>query len=200
MNKLYEKVHPTVLFFCSIACLPAVFFQDNILFVWILASMFIVLRKLRGDKVRLMPSFFICISIVFFAMLTPSGKIFAAVGGFRITEGALLLGLKKSAVLLSMVFISQYAITKSIQIRGKFGFFINNMFMYFDIFTELKTKFSIKNPVASIDSILLEVYSNDKIVAKLQKNTAPKQNASSWLLCLFPFFVSYTLLFMQYAM
>ncbi len=197
MTKIFEKVNPKILFFSSILCLPPIFFQENLVYLWIIAFLFVILLKVKRGKLRLLPSLFIFISIVFFSLLTPSGKIYFSIGTLRITEGALFIGLEKAGILLSMVYISQYAISKNLKVGGRIGLFLNAMFYYFDKLTEHKTVFNVKNPIISIDSILLEVYDNTTLKNIEEQPNEYKHDFFSWTVCLFPLLLSYTFLILS---
>jgi len=47
-----------------------------------------VLTFIRKKRVKLLPSFFITLSLVFFSLLSPFGKVWFSIGKFPITEGA----------------------------------------------------------------------------------------------------------------
>ncbi len=194
MNKLFKKINPNILFITSIMCLPAVFFVQNTAFTWAICFLFMFLVILKKKSIKLLPSIIIFLSIVFFNLLTPSGKIVFTIGSIKITEGALLFGLQRAGILLSMVFISQYAISKNLHIKGTVGIFINNMFYYFDKLTEHKSKFTIKKPFESIDSILIEVYNDDEGHIKASLSEYKKQEFSQWVICILPLIICYTLL------
>ncbi len=197
LNTIYKNIHPQVLFFSSILCLPTVFFQDITAFIWIVALLFLILLTIKKGRIRLLPSIIILVSILFFNMLNPSGRVFITIGAFRITEGALEFGLKKAGVLLSMVFISQYSVSKDLHIKGRIGYFISMMFYFFEELTENKTHFNVKEPIKSIDTILLAVYKKDFNQKESEKHTAENQNALVWLLYVIPIIISYGLLILN---
>ncbi len=193
MHNIYKAINPKILFFSTIACFPSLLMQDNIFYLWAIIAMFVVLLKVKKGKVNFLPSFILLFSVVFFNQLTPSGKIFFTWGNFRFTQGALVFGLKKAGVLLGMVFISQYAISKNLQIKGKIGTFISRMFYFFDRLSEHKEQFNFKKPIESIDSILIEVYASPE-----EYSTSLESNETTfihWLICLTPVLISYFLLF-----
>ncbi len=199
MNKLYKDISPNILFITSIVCLPAVFFLQSALYIWIICFLFMLLLLIKNKKLKVFPSLIIFLSIVFFNLLTPSGRVLLNISSFTVTEGALFSGIEKAGVLLSMVFISQYALSKNLHIKGVIGFFINNMFHYFERLIEHKSKFSIKKPFDSIDAILIEVYSDDTKYKESSTKRIKKQGIGLWLVCIFPLAICYTLLFFSYV-
>ncbi len=197
MTKLYEKIPSNILFITTILCFPAVLFQAVTFYLWINVLLFLLLLFCKNGRVKILPSLFILLSIIFFNLLTPTGKVYIYIGDFAITEGALFFGLQKAGILLSMVFISQYAITKDLSLPGKIGFFLNSMFYFFERLTDHKAKFNVKKPFISIDDILLEVYkSEDNIVEKTKKSTS-SFSFVTYFICVIPLIISYTLLILS---
>ena len=113
--------------------------------------------KKRGN-VKLLPSVFMTLGITFFALLTPSGKVLFAVGRFRVTYEALLLGLRKSAVIVGMVFLSQFAIDPRLALPGKAGAFLNKMFAVFDALTSRRLRFKKGHIIEALDAHLMELW------------------------------------------
>lgn len=126
--------------------------------VWICAAIFLVMTLIKKHgKVRILPSVFLTIFITLFALLTPNGKILYSIGNFRITEEALLTGLQKSARLVGMVFLSQFAISPRLNLPGKLGKFLHEVFAIFDSFTAEKIQFKRGKIISSLDSRLCEL-------------------------------------------
>ena len=148
--------------------------QKNLVILFIQFILMIIFAFIRKKRVKILPSFFITLSLVFFSLLSPFGKVWFSIGNFTITEGAFLLGLKKSFVLCGMVFISQIATSFEFNIKGNFGKMISEVFYWFSIFSDFskkaksesklqinekkKSKLSLK----SIDEYLCELYFEEK--------------------------------------
>ncbi|MBQ4553697.1 MAG: hypothetical protein IJA53_01195 [Spirochaetaceae bacterium] len=181
--------------------------QKNLLILFIQFILMIIFAFIRKKRVKILPSFFITLSLVFFSLLSPFGKVWFSIGNFTITEGAFLLGLKKSFVLCGMVFISQIATSFEFNIKGNFGKMISEVFYWFSIFSDFskkakseskllidekkKSKLSLK----SIDEYLCELYFEEK---QEKNNNAHKTEESSekfWTIllillnCLFYFLI-----------
>lgn len=149
-------------------------FQKNLVILYNQFFLMIIFAFIRKKRVKILPSFFITLSLVFFSLLSPFGKVWFSIGNFTITEGAFLLGLKKSFVLCGMVFISQIATSFEFNIKGNFGKMISEVFYWFSIFSDFskkaksesklqinekkKSKLSLK----SIDEYLCELYFEEK--------------------------------------
>lgn len=198
MTELYKKIPSMPLFICTLLCFPALLFQSNVLFLWINVLLFFILSGLKKGRVRIFQPLIFMLSIVFFNALIPSGRILFLIGSFRVTEGALIFGLKKSGVLLGMLFLSQYALSRDIRIAGTFGKFVNSMFLFFDILSEQKTPFSLKNPLQSIDERLLAVYTGSEDERSAQDTSCSGNSVFSWFVCLLPLVIVYILFAMQF--
>ena len=138
--------------------------QENIVILFAQFLVMVLLAFIRKKRVKLLPSLFITISLVFFSLLSPFGKVWFSFGRFTITEGAFILGLKKSFVLCGMVFISQLATSFDFNIKGTFGKMISEVFYWFNIFSSAKKKNKgkkVKLNLKSIDEYLCENYFED---------------------------------------
>ncbi len=151
-------MNPNVRFFISILFIPFLLLVDNSIFSWIITLVFLILVGFKKKRIKILPPLFLILSIVFFSILQPTGKILFSLGSFHITLGSILFGLEKSGKLLAMLYISQYAISRDLHIKGEIGEFLNTVFSYFDTLSEHKKNFNIKKPIESIDEILIEVY------------------------------------------
>lgn len=151
-------MNPNIRFFVSIIFIPFLLLVDNSIFSWIVTFVFLILVACKKKRIRILPPLFLIFSIVFFSILQPNGKILFSFGSFHITLGSILFGLEKAGKLLAMLYISQFAISRDLHIKGKIGDFFNTVFSYFDTLSEHKKNFNIKKPIESIDEILLEVY------------------------------------------
>lgn len=182
-------------------------FQKNLVILFIQFILMIIFAFIRKKRVKLLPSFFITLSLVFFSLLSPFGKVWFSIGNFTITEGAFLLGLKKSFVLCGMVFISQIATSFEFNIKGNFGKMISEVFYWFSIFSDFskkaksesklqinenkKSKLSLK----SIDEYLCELYFEEKQEKNNNAHKTEESGEKFWTIllillnCLFYFLI-----------
>ncbi|MBR4011534.1 MAG: hypothetical protein IKI98_01795 [Spirochaetaceae bacterium] len=182
-------------------------FQKNLVILFIQFILMIIFAFIRKKRVKLLPSFFITLSLVFFSLLSPFGKVWFSIGNFTITEGAFLLGLKKSFVLCGMVFISQIATSFEFNIKGNFGKMISEVFYWFSIFSDFskkaksesklqinenkKSKLSLK----SIDEYLCELYFEEQQEKNNNTHKTEESDEKFWTIllillnCLFYFLI-----------
>lgn len=159
-NSACGKKETFALFKFAFCMLSFAFFIQikNLYLLWGTVLFFFVLDEIiKKGRVKLLPSIIIVLSVTFFALLTPVGKVLFRIGGWKITQTSLEMGLHRSGFLVGMVFISQCAVDKSLRLPGKAGAFVAGVFYYFDLLVSEKIKFSRKNLVKSIDERLLKI-------------------------------------------
>ena len=100
-------------------------------------------------------------SIMFFSLLLPSGKLLFSIGRFKITQDALFLGLRRGLILILSVYISKFIILFLPPLKGKFGSFVNLIFMYFKELSTFSNKKEISKGeklLKKLDNHFLKVY------------------------------------------
>ena len=179
--------------------------QKNLVILFIQFFSMIIFAFIRKKRVKLLPSFFITISLVFFSLLSPFGKVWFSIGNFTITEGAFFLGLKKSFVLCGMVFISQIATSFEINIKGNFGKMISEVFYWFSIFSDFSKNAKSKSKLLSdekrkinlksVDEYLCNLYFQEKQEKTIDSNKPKENDKRFWTIllillnCLFYFLI-----------
>ena len=123
-------------------------------------------KKFNSKKFlkNLFSSFILLLSIVFFSLLLPSGKLLFSIGSFKITQDALFLGLRRGLILIFSVYISKFVILFLPPIKGKFGSFINLIFVYFkelSTFNDKNENSRNENFLKKLDNHFLKVYNSD---------------------------------------
>lgn len=150
-----------ILFIASICCFPIFLFLPSVKMIWSAVLLFCILTLLRRGKVKILPSILITAGIVFFALLSPAGKVLLKFGSLSVTSGALELGLHRSGVLVGMVFLSQFAVSTKLNFPGRVGIFFSQMFTYFEELTENRISFKKGNVINSIDERLFEIWKKE---------------------------------------
>lgn len=109
---------------------------------------------------NLTSSFVLLLSIIFFSLLVPNGKLLFSIGSFKITQESLFLGLRRGLILILSVYISKIIVSKFPPLKGRFGKFINMIFLYFKELTSFEKENSGKNILKKLDSHLINVYNS----------------------------------------
>ena len=109
---------------------------------------------------NLTSSFVLLLSIIFFSLLVPNGKLLFSIGSFKITQESLFLGLRRGLILILSVYISKIVVSKLPPLKGRFGKFINMIFLYFKELTSFEKENSGKNILKKLDCHLINVYNS----------------------------------------
>lgn len=113
-------------------------------------------KKLR---LKLLTPVLVFLSVIFFSLLQPYGKVLVSVFSFDITSGALIAGLKKAVVLTLMVVVSRLFIRTSFRLPGAAGVFMNRVFQYLGLLTQKYIKKgNLQSVIKAIDKRLITVY------------------------------------------
>jgi heptaprenyl diphosphate synthase len=156
--------------------LPFLLVQKDMLILWTTVIIFAICSYFRKGRLRILTPIIIFLSVTILNLYPEYGKILYTFGNFRVTEDAIYSGLRRSGVLLGMVFLSQAAIDSSVVLPGRIGVLFSRILSYFEALTDksfIKVKkntsknthesrsYKIKNINTIIDSIdrkLLAVY------------------------------------------
>ena len=154
-----SSIIPRVQFISAVILFPVFLLQKNVVIVWGGTVIFYILTMFkRGGKVRLLPSFFMTLGVTFFALLSPYGKVLFSFGSFRITQDALVTGLRKSGILAGMVFLSQFAVSPRLYLPGRIGRFLGSVFAAFNELTAKRIDFKRGHVIEALDSRLLDLW------------------------------------------
>lgn len=143
-----------ILSFCLLAVL---FFVKSLPVAGSIFFVAVIFCAIRYKKIRIVPSIIIIVSVTFFSVLVPHGKVLYELGKLKITDGALFTGLLKSFRLCGAVFLSKMAVSRNMNLPSKAGKFMELVFSYFDRLSQSKVKLNRKNFMKNLDSVLLEI-------------------------------------------
>lgn len=118
-------------------------------------------KKTNGKILKnLISSFILLLSIIFFSLLVPNGKLLFSIGSFKITQESLFLGLRRGLILILSIYVSKIIVSKFPPLKGRFGKFINMIFLYFKELTSFEKENSDKNIIKKLDTHLINVYNS----------------------------------------
>lgn len=125
----------------GLSMIPAIVFTDS---VWILSAQLLfllTLHKVQGRKIKLLPNIIMIASISVLNLLQANGKVLYYLGDFPVTEGALVIGLRKAFLLIELIYLSQYMVSRNPVFPGKAGALLSLQFSYFNRL--MKNRFSL---------------------------------------------------------
>lgn len=118
-------------------------------------------KKTNGKILKnLISSFILLLSIIFFSLLIPNGKLLFSIGSFKITQESLFLGLRRGLILILSIYVSKIIVSKFPPLKGRFGKFINMILLYFKELTSFEREDSDKNILKKLDTHLINVYNS----------------------------------------
>ena len=118
---------------------------------------FCLLVKLSGKKINILITFTVMAGIVFFNLLAPYGKVLAAFGTLRITQGSLITGLEKAFALGGLAMLSRACIQSNLRLPGTMGMLLGESLQMLELMREKKNYITKRNVISGIDSMMLEL-------------------------------------------
>jgi len=176
-DRLGRRIHPVVRFWTGLTLIPGYFLIDSLLFKILLVMLFALTAFLAGKRIRYFYFLMMTLSITFFHLLTPVGRILWEAGPLKITLGALHTGLLKGVTLSGLVFISLFSVTPSLRLPGKLGGLLARMFYYFEEILDGRKNISAGNFIGSLDRVLMEIFPPDGPGCGAGEESAPAGDA-----------------------
>ena len=137
--------------------MPAMLFNPHTLFRIIQFFFFWFLAWLSGKKNNPLITLLIMACIIAFNLLVPYGQIIFSIGVFKITSGALIMGIERAVTLEGLIMLSRAGIRQDLRIPGSFGELIGESFRIFALILDQKHRISRKNIIADIDRLMIEL-------------------------------------------
>jgi hypothetical protein len=166
---LGEVMAPNFRFIWGLALMPLIAFTAG----WIPACADLtaaaILAIVSGKRIKPLNNLSIIALIAFFSLLNPHGLVLATLGPLRVTQGALLDGIERGAIIVCLVFVSRASVSPLLALPGRFGALLSGVFASFNRLMESKQKVQRRDWVASVDAILFGLFDPD----------APDQEASA---------------------
>ena len=116
----------------------------------------VVLLVASTIRFRFLPPLLAVAGIVLFNLLVPFGRVLAEPFSLPITEGALLLGIKKALVLEGMLFLSRWGLHGIRHVPGLRSRTMADLFAFLEVLTDGRKKLDRKYLVESMDALMFE--------------------------------------------
>lgn len=149
-------------FTAGMLMLPPYLLVEGLLYKGLLAAFFALLALLAGKKLRWGYFFVLILSVTFFHLLAPWGRVLLEIGPVTITAGALENGLTRGITLVGMVFLSVAAVRPELELPGRIGGLLGRTFFYFDSILEGRRRLTRKNFFLSLDELLMERFDPER--------------------------------------
>ena len=130
---------------------PMTFFRISLfLFFWFLAW-------LSGRKNKPLLTILVIFFIVAFNLVFPIGQVLHTIGAFRITSGALAIGIHRAITLAGLIMLSRITIRRDLKIPGLFGELIGESLRLYSIIMNQRHRITRKNLISDIDLMMVEL-------------------------------------------
>jgi heptaprenyl diphosphate synthase len=166
--------------------LPPYMLVEDLRVKVVLGVFFAFLALLAGKHLRWWYYLILVVSVTFFHLLSPIGKVLLVIGPLTVSSGALENGLIRGVSLTGMIFLSLAAVRPELKFPGGFGGLLSRMFFYFDSILEGKKHLSRKNFLTGLDELLMDRFNPDREYfggTDPGKTGIPEENSScrGWL-------------------
>jgi heptaprenyl diphosphate synthase len=118
---------------------------------------FCLLAFLFGKKINLFAAVLFSAGIVFFHLLAPFGKVLAAIGPLRITQGSLYAGIDKAITISGLVILSRVCIKSDLKLPGTIGSLLGESLRMLELLRERRGMLRRKQIISGLDKIMLEM-------------------------------------------
>lgn len=144
----------------SLSMFILLFFSKSIYAVSGIFLLAVIACFMKNKRVNLLPSLALILSVTFFSILVPHGKILAEIWKLKITDGAIFSGLERSIKLCSCVFLSKLIADKNMNLPSRAGLFMFLVFEYFEKLSENigNKKITFSNFVSLLDEKLEKAF------------------------------------------
>ena len=161
-DRIDAYVGPVARFVAGMAMLPPFLLIKQVPLKAILTASFAVLALLSGKRLRWGYFLIVLVSVSFFQLFFPWGRVIFEFGPVLVTIGALESGLIRGLTLVGMVFLSVVAVRPELELPGTLGGLLGRTFYYFDLLFEGRKRLTRRNFFASLDELLKESFDLDK--------------------------------------
>jgi heptaprenyl diphosphate synthase len=161
-KKIYEELFSAkALCVCALLIMPALLFAPRVEARVFLFFFFWIISHCCGKKNNFFITFFVIIFIVAFNLIVPQGRVLFSLGAFRITGGALSLGIQRAFTLSALMMLSRVCIRSDLKIPGLAGELLGESLRLFSIIMNRRRRITRKNLIGDIDQMMIELSSDE---------------------------------------
>jgi len=171
-QNIYEGLFSArALFITGLILMPALLFSPVAFFRIAIFLFFWFLAWLCGKKNNPLITILVIFFIVAFNLIIPHGQVLFTIGAFRVTSGALALGIHRAFTLAGLIMLSRITIRRDLKLPGLFGELIGESLRLYSIIMNQRHRITRKNLIADIDNMMVELSNNGAEAP--QADTAP---------------------------
>ena len=178
----------TALCITGMLILPAFVFNPDIISRVYQFLLFYIFLVLSGKKNNIVMILIVMLTIIIFNVLIPFGRVLFSIGAFKVTYGALSIGIKRAVTLEGLIMLSKVSIRDDLSLPGIIGELIGESFRLFNHISERKSRINKNNIVSSLDDLLLELSGESFLV---QSKKVSRTKASGYIILFSAVFLSW---------
>jgi hypothetical protein len=133
-------------------------FQPVLVLKAILFALFLGAALSSGKKVSLTATVLVSLGIVVANLLVPVGPVLFRIGGFRVTQEALMDGINKALTFEGLIYISKASIRPGLRLPGRFGGIMARAFVYYDRIVEYRGRIRAASLFEDADALMLAIW------------------------------------------
>ena len=172
---LNRNVSTLFLFVFGIVTIPTLLLHGHVVLKFFQVALFLLLCVMAGKKLRIVWSLVFLVVIVSINGLSPTGRILAHIGSFPLTVGALSSGLDKGLTVVGLAYLSRFTVRRDLKLPTVLGQLLARTLYYFDRLCESRVRWSLKEPVDSLDRLMNSIQGSDVV----QERPSPART-SAW--------------------
>ena len=178
-NEVYNRLFSArSLCAAGLLAAPAILFNPStplraaqFLFFWFLCW-------LAGKKNNPLMTLLVILGIIVISLLVPYGRVLFSIGIFRVSSGALMMGVRRAVTLEGLIMLSRLFIRQDLKLPGGFGSLISESFRFLAIIIDSGKRITKNNFINDIDNLMLELSgregeSDDKTSLRQTPRTKP---------------------------
>jgi len=179
-KEIYNNIFGSnALFVTGLLIIPAFLFNPSAEYRVIFFLFFMFLAWLSGKKINFIFTALVTLSIIFFNLLIPYGRVLYIIGPLKITSGALEAGIHRAVTLQALVMLSKVTIRQDLKLPGAFGELLCDSLIIFSEIFNKKHLITKKNLIHKIDALLFELSANEQPAASF---TAVKTKPAGYII------------------
>ena len=177
-RRIYEGLFSArALCIAGLLIMPALLFNPFVPFRVLQFFFFWFLAWLSGKKNNPLITLLIIAGITAFNLIIPYGRVLYSIGKFKITAGALIMGIQRAVTLEGLIMLSRFSIRRDLKIPGSFGELIGESFRLFALILDRKQRISRKNVIGDIDRLMLELSGDEAGLAQPAESAQASETA-----------------------
>ena len=118
---------------------------------------FCLLTFISGKKINLIATLLFMGGIIFFHLLAPFGKVLAAFGPLRITQGGLYAGIDKAVTVSGLEILSRACVKSDLRLPGTIGSLLGESLRMLELLRERRGLIKRKRIISGLDQLMLEM-------------------------------------------